>query len=225
MSPRPCPRPFLSPNSTFGLLSILAVLLIATFIGLFDPFGLTSVQAQTSAQPIRTSSFPADISPTEIRDNTGPTNQTLYVGYARPDQATTTWSVAGSTLTNIVDAVNTATATFASAHGLLPDYPLVVSGTVVDTDLNGTYRVLTVPSSTTLTFTTANVTDATYTTGLVATTTAPLTTAAVWSIKKNHYDSNNVLDSVMWAGGNSGRYAHIWANRAVVNGSTTITFK
>lgn len=93
-----------------------------------------------------------------------------YVCYARPGQRLVTFGVTSltmarsdSSLTNIVDSSNTSTATTASAHNLPVGATVVVSGATVDTDLNDTYLILTVPSSTTFTFTTADVSDATFT--------------------------------------------------------------
>jgi hypothetical protein len=102
-------------------------------------------------------------------------------------------SIGAVTITNIVDATNTATATFSGAHGLAVGHRIVVSGGTVDTDLNGTYTVATVADSTHITFTTANVSDATYTdTGLIITTTAPRSNSNVWSIKKFSYTSTSI---------------------------------
>ena len=104
-----------------------------------------------------------------------------------------------STLTNIVDSSNIATATTASAHGLYPGAQVVISGVVADTDLNGTYTIQTVPSDTTYTITTANVTDATYTDAtMVITTTYPLLTATRWKILVLTYEAA-VLTGKHWA--------------------------
>lgn len=96
-------------------------------------------------------------------------------------------SISVVNVTNIVVASNTATVTFSGAHGLGVGHRIVVAGATVDTDLNGTYTVATV-ASTTLTFTTASVADATYTdAALTITTTAPRSNANVWNIKKFAY--------------------------------------
>ncbi len=67
---------------------------------------------------------------------------------------------AASTLTSISVTTNTATATTSAAHGLHVGQSIVVAGATVDTDLNATYAIATVPTSTTFTFTTVNVTGA-----------------------------------------------------------------
>jgi hypothetical protein len=67
------------------------------------------------------------------------------------------------TVTSITDATNTATVVFPDPHGLAVGDIIKVSGATVDTDLNGNYAVATVASATSITFTTANVTDAAYT--------------------------------------------------------------
>ncbi len=69
----------------------------------------------------------------------------------------------------------------------------------MDTDLNGTYTVATVGSSTTYTITTANVSDATYTEAtLVITTYYPLTTLPGWAIQVLTYASTTLTGSY-WA--------------------------
>lgn len=111
------------------------------------------------------------------------------------------WTRAATTLTDIVDSANTATATTSTAHGLRIGNPAVVAGVTTDTDLNGTYVILTVPSSTTFTFTTANVTDNTYTDAtMTLTSTAPRSNTAIWQIQKLTYASNLVVASA-WANG------------------------
>lgn len=107
-------------------------------------------------------------------------------------------SIAFVNITNIVVLTNTATVTFSGAHGLGVGHRIVVAGATVDTDLNGTYTVATVGSSTTLTFTTASVANATYTDAtLTITTTAPRTNSTVWSIRKYAYTSTT-LNRARW---------------------------
>jgi uridine phosphorylase len=103
----------------------------------------------------------------------------------------TSWTRAATTLTNIVDAANTATVTTSAAHGLTVGATVVIAGATVDTDLNGTYTVATVPLATTFTVTTANVTDATYTDATLSVGyNGPRTTAGIWSIERFYYDAN-----------------------------------
>ncbi len=118
---------------------------------------------------------------------------------------TSTWTV-GSGLTNIVVSTNVGTATTAAAHYLNPGSSITVAGATVDTDLNATYIVATVPSSTTFTITTASVADATYTdAGMNITTTANLLSASVWSVRRYVYDASSNLTQTMWADGNTNR--------------------
>ena len=116
-------------------------------------------------------------------------------------QNVTTVQKSDSTLTNIVVSGNTATVTTASAHNLYVGARVTVSGATVATALNGTYTILTVPLSTTYTFTTAGVGAATYTdAGLVISTEYPLLNAKLWTIQVFSYDSNNYLIGKTWAG-------------------------
>ena len=119
-------------------------------------------------------------------------------GHASGDSATTdtfTWRRSTSTITNIVDAANVATVTLSAAHGLQPGCAITVAGATVDTDLNGTYIVVTAdPAATTLTFASASVTDATYTDATMTITTAcARTTQPIWDIVKYFYDGSNRL--------------------------------
>lgn len=145
-------------------------------------------------------------------------NNLEYICIARSQQDTYTWTVAGSTLTSIVDATNTATVTTASEHGLAVGNLVTIAG-ASDADLNGTYYIQTVPSTTTFTITTASVTDATYTTGLSMTTRAPRNTAAIWTIQKLSY-TTTYIDRVQNSAPNQ-----ICANRAVTTGTTKITYQ
>lgn len=75
------------------------------------------------------------------------------------------WMRSDSTLTSIVVSSNVATATTNTAHGLTVGQRVRVWGDAVDADLNSQglgYRITGTPTSTTLTFTTANVADGTY---------------------------------------------------------------
>ena len=66
-------------------------------------------------------------------------------------------------VTSIVDLSDAATVTTPVPHGLIVGDIVCISGATADTDLNGNYAVATVPTTTTFTIVTANVTDATYT--------------------------------------------------------------
>lgn len=140
----------------------------------------------------------------------------VYACRAKSIQPTATFARSDSTLTNIIDAANTSTVTTASAHGLAINDKVVVSGATVDTDLNGTYLVQTVGSTTTFTITTASVSDATYTEAtLKFTTTAPRDTAAIWSMQKYTYVAN-ALTAAQWANGTSAPN-QICANRSLLS--------
>lgn len=142
----------------------------------------------------------------------------VYVGKApAPTTYTHTFSVATCTaasatwpnctqMTNIVDSSNTATATIAS-HGLKVGDRITVAG-ASDADLNGTYVVATVADANTLTFTSANTTDSTYSTGITITTRAPRGGAPLWSIQSYKYDGSNNLVGVFTSGANA-----VWDSR------------
>ena len=124
-----------------------------------------------------------------------------YVCYAQQPGPTTTWSVAGGTLTSIADSANTSTVTTPTAHGLWIGAHVTISGVTTSggTALNGSYVVLTVPTSATFTITTAGVTDATYTDATMAlSTNSPLITAARWAILVLGYNSSTLM-SAYWA--------------------------
>lgn len=132
----------------------------------------------------------------------GSSNQ-QYACQALSTQPAFTWSRSDSTLTSIVVSTNTATATTSTNHGLAVGNRVSVRGATVDTDLNGDYIVATVPSATTFTFTTANVANATYTDAtMILYTTAPRSSAAIWSIWQKYYTSTNV-DRWAWAEGST----------------------
>lgn len=122
-----------------------------------------------------------------------------YVCSALQFQGTaTTYTKAATTITNIVVSANTATATV-PAHGFAKGWRFTITGATVDTDLNGTYTILTVADANTFTFTTASVANATYTdAGLVITTYEPITSASVWAIQVYTYTSTT-LDGSGWA--------------------------
>lgn len=123
-------------------------------------------------------------------------SQLEYICVADKVQPKKTWSIAGSTLTSIVDSSNTSTITTATAHGLLPGNQIVIEGATIDTDLNGTYVIATTPTTTTFTITTASVSDATYNeASLLFHTRAPRTSDLQWSITKYRYDGSGNLIS------------------------------
>jgi YD repeat-containing protein len=135
---------------------------------------------------------------------------------ASEGHGTTSWTRAATTLTSIVDADNTATVTTSTAHGLTVGAAVVISGEAGDTDLNGTYAVATVPSATTFTVTTANVTDDTYNGATLAVAhTGPLVTASIWRIERYYYDTAGNLVKTASAIGTSA--APITSGRAPAN--------
>jgi hypothetical protein len=156
-----------------------------------------------------------------------------HICYAKgiaPNAASTNYnfslSVTGGGLTSIAVASNVGTVTTVAAHGLLPGNLVTVSGGTVDTDINSTYYVQSVPSTTTFTITTSLVSDGTYNNGaLTVSGSAPLLTKPIWSIQHLNYDGSNNLTSVQWAGGNAGGYTNICANAAVTTGVTKVTYK
>lgn len=143
-----------------------------------------------------------------------------YECRARAVQPTFTWRRSTSTITDVVDSANTSTITFSSAHGLAVGNAITIAGATVDADLNGTYFVQTVGSTTTATITTASVTDATYTDAtMTITTTAPRTSAPIWSILKLSYTVTDI-DRRQWSDG-----SQICDNRATSTGATKVTYR
>lgn len=112
-----------------------------------------------------------------------------YICYARTSQPNLINTGAlPYTVTQIVDSGSTSTVTTSENHGLSVNNRVVVSGVSGDTDLNGIYSIATVPSATTFTITTANVTDATYNNAAIKiSSTAPRTNRNIWSIKRFYY--------------------------------------
>lgn len=128
-----------------------------------------------------------------------------YMCWALPGNTTVTW-LSATTLTSVVDSSNTSTVTTSTAHGLTIGARVVLSGFTGDTDLNATYEVLTVPTTSTFTITTANVTDGTYNLAGgekvgVLSTTALQDTGSYWSIQRMVYDTSNRLIAQKWADG------------------------
>lgn len=190
-----------------------------------------SVLAQENGTPVSVVAFPPS-QPEKILDYSG--SNLIYIGYSSPviDYTRITgtsafrWTRSASTLTSIVDSSNTATVTTSTAHGLQVGQLVTVSGATVDTDLNGTYYVQTVGSTTTFTITTSGVTDATYTEStLVVSTNAPLTTQPIWVIQKLSYDGSSNLVGVKCAFGSCRSYTSIWDNRATTTGASKIWYQ
>lgn len=151
-------------------------------------------------------------------------NQLEYVCTALSQQPSFSWTRAASTLTSIVDAANTSTVTTSTAHGLAVGNLVTITGATVDTDLNGTYFIQTVGSTTTFTITTSGVSDATYTEStLVVATTAPRSSASMWDITKYIYAAT-LMSHAQHAGGKSATNS-ICDNRAVTTGSTKTTYQ
>jgi hypothetical protein len=108
-------------------------------------------------------------------------------------------------LTSIAVAANVATVTTSADHGLRVGQYLNVAGATVDTDLNNTtvpgYKILTVGSTTTLTFTSVSVADATYTEAtLNIYTTWTRSSQLVWAIQRKFY-TTTFLDRTAWLRG------------------------
>jgi hypothetical protein len=169
--------------------------------------------AQKTGSPVVDVLYPYD-QPTILYDYGGGTDL-IYQGYASSKQPSFTWTKAGNTLTQIVVATNVGTVTTATAHGLAINNAVTVSGSTTGA-LNATYKIATVPSTTTFTIATSGVSDATYNNALMTmTSTAPRNTAAIWSIKCMTYVSAKVT-SQQWVNGNAGAMNQIWANRATL---------
>lgn len=135
----------------------------------------------------------------------GGTDYLQYTCYAISTQPTlTNQGAVGSqyTVTSIVDSSNTSTVTTSAAHGLSVGNRVVIAGVTGDLDLNGTYVIQSVGSTTTFTITTANVTDATYNnSNITITSSAPRTNQPIWAIKKLYYGgtAGTNLVAAKWA--------------------------
>lgn len=174
--------------------------------------------AQFSGQWVSPVQYP-QAQPTVVIDYDG-SNNPIYIGYAAPFgpwnngsvPASFSWTRAAATLTSIVVATNVGTATTSTAHGLRIGNQVVVAGSTTAA-LNGTYRIATIPSTTTFTITTSGVADATYNNAaMTLTTTAPRTTVAIWNIECLNYTSSNLIDK-HWVNGNP-KTLVIWDSRA-----------
>jgi hypothetical protein len=171
-------------------------------------FLFTLVCAGLYAQPnVTLSNNPPDIPITTLMFRDG-SNNVEYMCKANSQQPTFAWYAAGNTpvLTSIVDSANTATVTTATAHGLQVGNRITIQGVVADTDLNGNYVIATVPTDSTFTITTANVTDGTYNgsgnPAMLVWTIAPRTNALIWSISRMYY-TTTFLDRISWANGDT----------------------
>lgn len=181
--------------------------------------------AQQSGTPVTVTEYPHD-TPTQAFFYDG-SNNLIYICESKAKgpwnfngqqlaPSTFSWTKAASTLTNIVVSSNVGTVTTSTAHGLQTGESVTVTGATVDTDLNATYIIQTVGSSTTFTITTVAVADATYTdAGLVATTGAARLTAPIWSIARFNYTSTNVT-SKQYANGLPANMNQICTNRALL---------
>jgi hypothetical protein len=76
--------------------------------------------------------------------------------------APTTWAAALGTLVSVTNSGGVATIATSTAHGLSAGARVTVTGVMSDFDLDGSYNVQTVPSPTTFTIATHNVTDGAY---------------------------------------------------------------
>jgi len=147
-----------------------------------------------------------------------------YACWAEAVQQAYSFKRTDSTLTNIIDAANVASVT-APGHGLAVGNAVTVSGATVDSDLNGTYYVLTIVDANEFTFVSASVADATYTEAtLTVTTTAPRSSARQWAIQKLSYDGANNVVLKQWASGTPGS-RNICDDRATATGSTKVTYQ
>lgn len=151
-------------------------------------------------------------------------NNLIYSCKAKSIQPSFSWTRTATTLTDITVAANVGTVTTSTAHGLAVGNLVTVTGATIDTDLNGTYYIQTVGSTTTFTITTANVGNATYNEStLTVSTTAPRSSAPQWDIFK-FIITGSTVSNVQKAFGKSGANS-ICDNRAVTTGATKITYQ
>lgn len=107
-------------------------------------------------------------------------------------------TIATATLTSIVVLTNVATATTSGAHGLRIGARVTVLGATVDEDLGSSavpknYTIASVPSSTTFTFATSSVADATYNEStLYFSTQQPRSNSNAWAIVKRFYTTTYI---------------------------------
>lgn len=140
-------------------------------------------------------------------------NNMIYRGWAPSQNRRVEWSINNASLVNVVDATNTGTINTNGAHCLEVGMRITLSG-FSDNDLNTSYVVATVTDADTITVTTANVTDTTYTTaGAMMVTNAPRACDDVWSIKKYTYDGSSNLTDGAWGEGSAQSFSLIWDSR------------
>lgn len=119
----------------------------------------------------------------------------------QPNMSTGT---SAATLTSIAVSSNVGTVTTSADHGLAVGHWITVSGGTVDTDINGTYKIASVPTSTTFTIATTNVANATLNeTTLRFTSIAPRENALIWAIRKMYYTSTSIDRDVPAQGNNA----------------------
>jgi hypothetical protein len=148
---------------------------------------------------------PPGVAATMVYDVAGGSN-IVYQGESLSSQSSPT------TLTvSAVSKANPAAIT-STAHGLLSDNLVTISGATGSwAALNGS-RIITVTGAN-------NFTVAVDSSGFSGsfdgsiTTACPRTSAAVWAIMKNYYDVSSNLTRTAWAGGDT-NMAHVWDNRA-----------
>lgn len=193
-------------------------------LAIFFLFAICPAWAQSHGQIVDVSPFSPRSSPNLqfFYDGASPPNliyvcETTPIGPWGPNGSTPStfsWTRAAATLTSIVVSSNVGTVTTSTAHGLQVGNPFVVTGSTTSA-LNGTYYIVTVPTTTTFTIATSMVNDGTYNNAaMVGTTSAPRSTVAIWSIKRLIYNAGNSLIAIQYADGNSGSYTHICDSRA-----------
>lgn len=124
-----------------------------------------------------------------------------YVCTASANVSATTWTRSAASLTSVAVSSNVGTVTTATAHNLWVGAWVTISGSTTAA-LNGSYAVVTVPSTTTFTIATSGVVDDTYNTAaMVLSTNSPLLNAAVWAVTVYHYDGSSNVDGVYPGGG------------------------
>ncbi len=154
--------------------------------------------------PVNISSGPPPLSIQKLLYYDG-SNNLQYVCVSPQNAARTTVQRTDSSLTSVVVLTDVGTVTTANAHGLYIGARVTISGATVDTDLNATYTVATVGSTTTYTIATVNVANATYTDAtMVIGTTNPLATLAIWAVQVLTYNGSNYLTAAYWANGGVG---------------------
>lgn len=166
----------------------------------------TALFAQGEGAPVNQTAGPPPSAWTTLNFYDG-SNNLVYICTASARQSITTWARSSQTalaMTSIAVSSNTATATIPSGHGLAIGNYITVSGATVDTDLNGTYKLTSV-TTTTLVFTTASVANATYTESTLRfSTNAPRSSQGIWDIQYFQYDGSNNLVAIQRALGKTG---------------------